>query len=657
MGSATVSNGQWTYTPGSALAAGDYVFTAKSVVGGTENGAASTFSLSIDLTAPTVVPTITAINDTVGSVQGVVTNGGLTDDASLSVSGTLSAALATGEKLWVYDAGTYLGQATISGTNWSFDDSRTLQLGQTVSYQVRTLDAVGNMGGLTGTYSATVATLLNDISFNFESQPVGNFSTVRKTNSTADWSIGDYGTADSDKEERIYSGSETGVYHHLDDTILATGRMVSAMSASFTFGTSTNSGDGLNISFGLKSTLNGGYERGYGTGLSIETSTVNNTTGVINIWWNGVKQAASASTFSYGSVYKETVDVSPAGVVTVKLNGVTYASATISGWSTQNMSGWQLGYGGRTGGNTGTAWIDDLSLQTTGVNTGSPLVLDLDGNGVQSMGPAHGAMFDLDATGQIKQVGWTDGKDGLLALDLNHNGQIDSGAELFGNATLLANGEKAVDGWMALATLDTTGDGKVDAQDAQFADLRVWVDANTDGLTQSGELKTLAEVGVAGLMVSYDESRIAQNGNILDGAGSFVKTDGSVGRMSDAWFVMAEPELLEPSQITAKMDAAGIQVLDLTSGTAQQLTLKLSDVLSTPVQADGSRTLLVQGDRADVVNLTQLLADGSQAEGQWLSDGSCTFNGETYNAYRYSHNASLLVLIDQQIAQGNVHVL
>ena len=91
------------------------------------------------------------------------------------------------------------------------------------------------------------------------------------------------------------------------------------------------------------------------------------------------------------------------------------------------------------------------------------------------------------------------------------------------------------------------GDGKVDAQDAQFADLRLWVDANTDGLTQSGELKTLAEVGVAGLMVSYDESRIAQNGNILDGAGSFVKTDGSVGRMSDAWFVMAEPELLKPS--------------------------------------------------------------------------------------------------------------
>jgi len=46
----------------------------------------------------------------------------------------------------------------------------------------------------------------------------------------------------------------------------------------------------------------------------------------------------------------------------------------------------------------------------------------------------------------------------------------------------------------------------------------LWVDANTDGLTQTGELKTLSEVGVTGLMVSHDENRTPQNGNILDGA-------------------------------------------------------------------------------------------------------------------------------------------
>lgn len=69
------------------------------------------------------------------------------------------------------------------------------------------------------------------------------------------------------------------------------------------------------------------------------------------------------------------------------------------------------------------------------------------------------------------------------------------------------------------------------------------------------------------------------------------------------------------------------------------------------------RSLIVQGDRADVANLTHLLADGREAEGQWLSDGNSTINGQANNAYRYSHNASLLVLIDQKIAQGNVHVV
>lgn len=122
----------------------------------------------------------------------------------------------------------------------------------------------------------------------------------------------------------------------------------------------------------------------------------------------------------------------------------------------------------------------------------SPLILDLNGDGLQTVDAAHGAAFDLAANGHTVKTGWVAKGDGLLALDLNHNGVIDSGAELFGNATTLANGNKAVDGWQALATLDTNGDGVIDAKDAQFADLRVWVDANGNGHTDAGELMTLA---------------------------------------------------------------------------------------------------------------------------------------------------------------------
>lgn len=65
--------------------------------------------------------------------------------------------------------------------------------------------------------------------------------------------------------------------------------------------------------------------------------------------------------------------------------------------------------------------------------------------------------------------------DGLLAIDLNHDGKINNGSELLGNSTRLADGSLARDGWQALAQYDDNADGIIDAKDAVFNDLRVWV--------------------------------------------------------------------------------------------------------------------------------------------------------------------------------------
>jgi hypothetical protein len=100
--------------------------------------------------------TITAINDDVGTVQGVVASGGRTDDTGVSTSGTLSATLAAGEVLRIFDAGIYLGNATVSGTTWTYTDTRNLQDNQTLSYSAQVVDAAGNQGDLSNVYSATV---------------------------------------------------------------------------------------------------------------------------------------------------------------------------------------------------------------------------------------------------------------------------------------------------------------------------------------------------------------------------------------------------------------------------------------------------------------------------------------------------------------------
>lgn len=90
-----------------------------------------------------------------------------------------------------------------------------------------------------------------------------------------------------------------------------------------------------------------------------------------------------------------------------------------------------------------------------------------------------------------------------LVRDVDGDGRITSGRELFGSDTVLASGRTARHGFEALAALDANGDGRVDASDPAFASLRLWVDANGDRRTDPGELVTLASRGVRSLGVRY----------------------------------------------------------------------------------------------------------------------------------------------------------
>ena len=90
---------------------------------------------------------------------------------------------------------------------------------------------------------------------------------------------------------------------------------------------------------------------------------------------------------------------------------------------------------------------------------GSPIILDLDGDGVETVGVKDGAYFDHDGNGFAEQTGWASSHDGLLVMDRNGDGIINGGKELFGNETLLANGAKAANGFQALAELDSNHDG------------------------------------------------------------------------------------------------------------------------------------------------------------------------------------------------------
>jgi Ca2+-binding RTX toxin-like protein len=127
-----------------------------------------------------------------------------------------------------------------------------------------------------------------------------------------------------------------------------------------------------------------------------------------------------------------------------------------------------------------------------------PLAIDLDGDGIETVGVGN-VVFDHNGDGVKTGTGWVKGDDGLLVLDRNQNGTIDTGSELFGADTVLANGEKAADGFAALRELDSNADGKFDSADIMYSAVKVWQDANQDGISQAEELKSLSERGIASI--------------------------------------------------------------------------------------------------------------------------------------------------------------
>lgn len=171
-----------------------------------------------------------------------------------------------------------------------------------------------------------------------------------------------------------------------------------------------------------------------------------------------------------------------------------------------------------------------------------PVVLDLNGDGLNLVSRfASTVQFDTDGDGVRQRTGWIGPQDGILALDRNGDGVIGDGSEISFKDDL-AGAASDLEG---LAAYDTNKNGFFDSDDQRFGEFRVWRDLNQDGVSQGGELNTLAEVGVKAINLTRTPNAavdVESADNLVVATSHFVRTDGSTGVVGDVVLAYDTPQ-------------------------------------------------------------------------------------------------------------------
>jgi len=167
-----------------------------------------------------------------------------------------------------------------------------------------------------------------------------------------------------------------------------------------------------------------------------------------------------------------------------------------------------------------------------------PLIIDLGKQGIELTTLDNGVNFDMDNNTFAEKTAWIGLEDGFLVLDRNDNGKIDNGGELFGDQVILKSGLNSTSGFEALMEFDENKDGVIDKKDAIYSSLKVWIDENHNGISESNELKTLIDLGISSInLKSTQEGKIdTVTGTREASSSEVVFKNGTKKKISEFWF-------------------------------------------------------------------------------------------------------------------------
>ena len=272
----------------------------------------------------------------------------------------------------------------------------------------------------------------------------------------------------------------------------------------------------------------------------------------------------------------------------------------------------------------------------------APVVLDLNRDGTLSYTQQ---LMDVNTDGVQDFSAWAAGQDGVLVWNKFGDGLVHDKSQYAFSQHM---GQTDLQG--LAEQFDSNHDGVLDGRDAQFGEFMVWQDANGNGVADAGETRSLDAVGIRALDLHSDGVRSNPAAGVYEaGRTSATLADGSTMVVADAAFVFQSVPVLDLQAVVK----AG--VADLGNQQADVLKLTAQDLLQLPTTAEGKHQLQILGDSHDTVELSKLLGE-SHNDGHWSQTGTVSQDGHVFDVYQHSGDQSLQVLIDQHIAQSNVHL-
>ncbi|TPL96817.1 Ig-like domain-containing protein, partial [Mesorhizobium sp. B2-3-10] len=265
-----------------------------------------------------------------------------------------------------------------------------------------------------------------------------------------------------------------------------------------------------------------------------------------------------------------------------------------------------------------------------------PIILDLNHNGFAFSDVSHGVQFDMNGDGTKEQLAWNTSNDGMLAVDLNHDGKIDDGTELF---TPNFDGGHFASGAAALASLDSNHDGVIDHNDAAFSSLLIWKDANANGTSDAGELSHLADNGIVSISTAAQPAVGEIDGQTVTGNGTFQMADGTSGNYVE---VELDTSLVAPAQQSMAID-----------GTSGADTFKIDNLNIKDLIADYHGA---EGDKIDLTALFDKAAAGNIADYVHYNSATSTVSVDTSGSGNAANFVDVAVLQNAPAA-GTINIL